>query len=81
MSLSPETRLALLGLPPEALTPDLKALVADWAARCDRIRAHAEGLDPFTLPIPAILSPNGPPRGVAWQPWMLAQDSRDGESE
>jgi hypothetical protein len=82
MPLSPEHRLVLLGLPPEALTPELQALVADWAARCDRIRAHAKAeLDPFILPIPATLSPIGAPRAVDWPPYMLGQDSRDGKSE
>lgn len=57
MTLAPETRLALLSLPPEQITPELRAVVADWAARCDALAAHAKAaLDPFTLPIPATLA-------------------------
>ncbi|MFE3837983.1 hypothetical protein [Pseudogemmobacter sonorensis] len=78
-SLTLEQRLALLGLPPGAATPDLMALLSDWAARCERISAHAKaGLDPFTLAIPAVLSPIGAVNETPWPDFSLARDCEAG---
>lgn len=73
MPLSLETRIAMLGVPEARLPAGVVDVVTDWAARCDRITAHGKAaIDPFTLAIPAVLSPIGAPNAVAWQDFMLS---------
>lgn len=60
MPLSLDTRLALLGLPQDEVTPDLAAIVADWSRRAEALTAHAKAaLDPFETPLLARVSPFG----------------------
>lgn len=78
MSLPSETRLAMLGLPDEALTPELRAVVADWSARCDRLSARAAAFDPYDTPLTARVSPFGPVREEARAGFGLRRDTDGG---
>lgn len=77
MTISPETRLAMLGLTEAELTPDLRAVVADWAARCDALTACAKArLDPYETPLTARVSPFGPLRPEGAAGFRLATGTR-----